>query len=45
MLAALQKGSAGEARLRLMNGQNINVKFSLKGLARALSELQKPSKA
>lgn len=45
MLAALQKGSAGEARLRLMNGQNINLKFSLKGLTKALAELQKPAKA
>ncbi|MBE0560734.1 invasion associated locus B family protein [Brucella anthropi] len=45
MLTALQKGSAGEARLRLMNGQNINLKFSLKGLTKALAELQKPSKA
>jgi invasion protein IalB len=45
MLAALQKNSAGEARLRLMNGQNINLKFSLKGLTKALAELQKPTKA
>ncbi|WP_273726744.1 invasion associated locus B family protein [Brucella gallinifaecis] len=45
MLAALQKASAGEARLRLMNGQNINLKFSLKGLTKALKELQKPTKA
>lgn len=45
MLSALQKGSAGEARLRLMNGQNINLKFSLKGLSKALAELQKPAKA
>lgn len=45
MLSALQKGSAGEARLRLVNGQNINLKFSLKGLTKALAELQKPSKA
>ncbi|MCV9910389.1 invasion associated locus B family protein [Brucella sp. HL-2] len=45
MLSALQKGSAGEARLRLMNGQNINLKFSLKGLTKALAELQKPAKA
>lgn len=45
MLASLQKGSAGEARLRLMNGQNINLKFSLKGLTKALAELQKPTKA
>jgi len=45
MLSALQKGSAGEVRLRLMNGQNINLKFSLKGLTKALAELQKPAKA
>ncbi|PRA75779.1 invasion-associated locus B family protein [Ochrobactrum sp. MYb29] len=45
MLSALQKSSAGEAHLRLMNGQNINLKFSLKGLTRALAELQKPAKA
>lgn len=45
MLAALQKGSTAEARLRLMNGQNINLKFSLKGLTRAIAELQKSSKA
>lgn len=45
MLTVLQKGSAGEARLRLMNGQNINLKFSLKGLTKALAELQKPTKA
>jgi len=44
-LGALQKGTAGEAHLRLMNGQNINLKFSLKGLTSALSELQKPNKA
>lgn len=44
MLSALQKGTSGEAKLRLMNGQNINLKFSLKGLSKALTELQKPSK-
>ena len=44
MLGALQKGSSGEARLRLMNGQNINLRFSLKGLTKALAELQKPSR-
>lgn len=43
MLASMQKGSAGEARLRLMNGQNINLKFSLKGLTKVLAELQNPS--
>ena len=40
MLSDLQKGSVGEARLRLMNGQNINLKFSLKGVAKALAEWQ-----
>ncbi|WP_236016314.1 invasion associated locus B family protein [Brucella endophytica] len=45
MLGALEKSDAGEARLRLMNGQNVNLKFSLKGLSKALAELQKPSKA
>lgn len=45
MLTALQKGSAGDARLRLMNGQNINLKFSLMGLTKALAELKKPAKA
>ena len=45
ILAALQKSSTGEARMRLMNGQNVNLKFSLKGLSGALAALQKPSKA
>jgi invasion protein IalB len=44
MLDALRKGNAAEARLRLMNGQAINLRFSLKGLAKALAELQKPSR-
>lgn len=44
MLAALRKGTAGEARLRLMNGQPINLRFSLKGLTRALAALQESSK-
>jgi invasion protein IalB len=43
MLRALQKGISGEAHLRLMNGQNINLRFSLRGLTKALVELQKPS--
>lgn len=42
VITALQKGTAGGARLRLMNGQNINIKFSLKGLTDALNALQKP---
>lgn len=45
MLDALRKGTSGQASLRLMNGQNVNLKFSLKGLTKALAELQKPSKA
>lgn len=44
MLEALQKANAAEARLRLMNGQNMNLRFSLKGLTKALAELRKPSK-
>ncbi|UXN59256.1 invasion associated locus B family protein [Phyllobacterium zundukense] len=32
VVTALQKGTDGGGRLRLMNGQNINIKFSLKGL-------------
>jgi invasion protein IalB len=43
MLAALQKGMEGTGSLRLLNGQNINIKFSLKGLSAALAELQKPA--
>lgn len=42
VVGALQKGTSGGARLRLMNGQNINIKFSLKGLTDALIALQKP---
>lgn len=45
MLAALQKSFGGEAHLRLMNGQSINLKFSLKGLTKALAELRKSPKA
>jgi len=43
VVTALQKGTSGGARLRLMNGQNINIKFSLKGLTDALTALQKPA--
>ncbi|MDR6634235.1 invasion protein IalB [Phyllobacterium sp. 1468] len=43
MLTALQKNSDAAGSLRLMNGQNINIKFSLKGLSAALTELQKPA--
>ena len=40
MTAALKKGSAAEGLVRLMNGQNVNIRFSLKGLKPALDELQ-----
>lgn len=40
MLTALQKGQAGTARLRLMNGQNVTIRFSLKGLTAALAKLK-----
>jgi invasion protein IalB len=40
-IAALQKGADGGARVRLMNGQNVNIKFSLNGLTEALAVLQK----
>ncbi|MBB4576275.1 invasion protein IalB [Rhizobium lentis] len=38
--AALKKGSAAEGLVRLMNGQDVNIRFSLKGLSPALDELQ-----
>jgi invasion protein IalB len=37
----LKKANSGEGRMRLMNGQNVSVQFSLKGLTAALNELQK----
>jgi len=40
MLAAFSKGAIGEASLRLIDGQDINIQFSLKGLKAALSALQ-----
>jgi invasion protein IalB len=39
---ALKRGLAGEGRLQLMNGQNVNIRFSLKGLTAALDALQQP---
>ena len=39
-LRALKSGSAGYAKLRLINGQNLKIKFSLKGLSAALSSLE-----
>ncbi|WP_064684549.1 invasion associated locus B family protein [Rhizobium bangladeshense] len=38
--AALRKGSIAEGLVRLMNGQDVNIRFSLKGLSPALDELQ-----
>ncbi len=40
MLAVLSKGTNGEASLRLIDGQDINIQFSLKGLKAALAALQ-----
>jgi invasion protein IalB len=40
VIAALQKGTNGGARLQLMNGQYISIKFSLKGLTEALTALR-----
>ena len=36
----LAKGVVGEGQLKLMNGQDITIRFSLKGLKAALAELQ-----
>ncbi|MBX4995297.1 invasion protein IalB [Rhizobium binae] len=38
--AALKKGAGAEALVRLMNGQDVNIRFSLKGLKPALDRLQ-----
>lgn len=38
--AALKKGTTAEGLVRLMNGQDVNIRFSLKGLKPALDELQ-----
>lgn len=43
MIAALEKGQTGNAHLRLMTGQGVNVKFSLKGLTAALKALRQPA--
>jgi invasion protein IalB len=42
--AALKKGAAAEGLVRLMNGQDVNIRFSLKGLKPALDELQSTTK-
>lgn len=42
-MAALQKSSDGVGHVQLMNGQKVNIKFSLKGLTSALDALSKPA--
>ncbi|NTJ61684.1 invasion associated locus B family protein [Agrobacterium rhizogenes] len=41
MIAALSKAADGTGHVQMMNGQKVNIKFSLKGLAGALDALQK----
>lgn len=43
MIAALSKAADGTGHVQLMNGQKVNIKFSLKGLSAALDALQKPA--
>lgn len=45
MLSLFNRNPDAQAHLRLMNGQNVDLTFSLKGLNKALAELQKPAKA
>jgi invasion protein IalB len=40
MLASLDKSGSAEGLVRLMDGQNVNIRFSLKGLKPALEKLQ-----
>jgi invasion protein IalB len=40
-LRALKSGNEGVVNLRLINGQNLKIKFSLKGLKPALAAMQK----
>lgn len=44
LLKQLDKGNFGFAKMRLINGQNINVKFSLKGLSAAMKAMKKGKK-
>lgn len=39
MLSALRKGKTATAQLKLLNGQNVNIRFSLMGLTAALAAL------
>ncbi|MBM7045766.1 invasion associated locus B family protein [Rhizobium lusitanum] len=41
MVAALTKATEGTGHVQMMNGQKVNIKFSLKGLSAALDALQK----
>ncbi|ENN88262.1 hypothetical protein RHSP_83331 [Rhizobium freirei PRF 81] len=43
MVAALAKATNGIGHVQMMNGQKVNIKFSLKGLSAALDALQKPA--
>ncbi|NTF46120.1 invasion associated locus B family protein [Rhizobium rhizogenes] len=43
MIAALSKAADGTGHVQMMNGQKVNIKFSLKGLSAALDALQKPA--
>lgn len=40
----LKKGKFGLGQMRLLNGQNVRIKFSLKGLGQALAALEKEEK-
>lgn len=41
MVSALSKAADGTGHVQMMNGQKVNIKFSLKGLSAALDALQK----
>ncbi len=43
IVAALAKATEGTGHVQMMNGQKVNIKFSLKGLSSALEALQKPA--
>ncbi|MFS8116155.1 invasion associated locus B family protein [Rhizobium jaguaris] len=43
MVAVLSKAADGVGHVQMMNGQKVNIKFSLKGLVAALDALQKPA--
>ncbi|SCB51374.1 invasion associated locus B family protein [Rhizobium lusitanum] len=43
MVSALLKAADGTGHVQMMNGQKVNIKFSLKGLSAALDALQKPA--